>query len=108
MGGDFQDYDNDSLPDLVISILANQKYALYHNSGDSSFTYDSYMRGIGGMTLLHSGWGVRFLDYDNDGRKDLLVAQCHVLDTIEVNFPPLRVRAPSLLPHSTHKRLVAF
>src|SRR5260370_13044489 len=99
MGGDFQDYDNDSLPDLVISILANQKYALYHNSGDSSFTYDSYMSGIGGMTLLHSGWGVRFLDYDNDGRKDLLVAQGHDLNTIELNFPQLRNKERMRLGH---------
>ncbi len=106
MGVDFQDYDNDGLPDLVITNLANQKYALYHNSGDSSFTYDSYMSGIGGMTLLHSGWGVRFLDYDNDGRKDLLVAQGHDLDTIELNFPQLRYREPMLLAHNTGKGFV--
>ena len=45
MGVDFQDYDNDGLPDIVITNLANQKYALYRNSGDSSFTYASYMNG---------------------------------------------------------------
>ena len=106
MGVDFQDYDNDGLPDLVITNLANQKYALYHNSGDSSFTYDSYMSGIGGMTLLHSGWGVRFLDYDNDGRKDLLVTQGHDLDTIELNFPQLRYREPMLLAHNTGRGFV--
>jgi enediyne biosynthesis protein E4 len=60
MGVDFQDYDNDGLPDLVITNLANQRYALYCNNGDSSFTYDSYMSGIGGMTLLHSGWEFDF------------------------------------------------
>ena len=73
MGIDFQDYNNDGLPDLVITDLANQKYALYRNNGDGSFTYDTYLSGIGVMTLLRSGWGVAFLDYDNDGRKDLLV-----------------------------------
>jgi hypothetical protein len=106
MGVDFQDYDNDGLPDLVITNLANQKYALYQNSGDSSFTYDSYISGIGGMTLLHSGWGVRFLDYDNDGRKDLLIAQGHDLDTIELNFPQLRYKEPMLLAHNTGKGFV--
>jgi enediyne biosynthesis protein E4 len=106
MGVDFQDYDNDGLPDLVITNLANQKYALYRNSGDSSFTYDSYMSGIGGMTLLHSGWGIRFLDYDNDGRKDLLIAQGHDLDTIELNFPQLRYKEPMLLAHNTGKGFV--
>ncbi len=44
MGIDFQDYNNDGLPDLVITNLANQKYALYKNNGDGSFTYDSTCR----------------------------------------------------------------
>jgi len=101
MGVDFQDYDNDGLPDLVITNLANQKYALYRNNGDSSFSYDSYISGIGGMSLLHSGWGVRFLDYDNDGRKDLLVAQGHDLDTIELNYPQLHYKEPMLLAQNT-------
>ena len=37
MGIDFQDFDNDGLPDLVITDLANEKYALYHNNGDGYF-----------------------------------------------------------------------
>ncbi len=97
MGIDFQDYDNDGLPDLVITNLANQKYALYRNNGDGSFTYDTYISGLARMTLLHSGWGIRFLDYDNDGLKDLLVAQGHDLDTVELNFPQLRYKEPVLL-----------
>ena len=101
MGVDFQDYDNDGLPDLVITNLANQKYALYRNNGDSSFTYDSYVSGIGGMTLLHSGWGIHFFDYDNDGKKDLLIAQGHDLDTVELNFPQLRYKEPMLLARNT-------
>jgi enediyne biosynthesis protein E4 len=106
MGIDFQDYDNDGLPDLVITNLANQKYALYHNNGDSTFSYDSYGSGFGGMTLLHSGWGIRFMDYDNDGWKDLLVTQGHDLDTIELNFPQLRYKEPMLLARNTGKGFV--
>ena len=106
MGVDFQDYDNDGLPDLLITNLANQKYALYHNNGDASFSYDSYASGLGGMTLLHSGWGIHFLDYDNDGKKDLLIAQGHDLDTIQLNFPQLRYKEPMLLAHNTGKGFV--
>ena len=106
MGIDFQDYNNDGLPDLVITDLANQKYALYKNNGDSSFTYDTYMSGIGGMTLLHSGWGIHFLDYDNDGLKDLLITQGHDLDTIQLNFPQLRYKEPMLLARNTGKGFV--
>jgi hypothetical protein len=103
MGVDFQDYDNDGLPDLIITNLANQRYALYRNNGDSSFSYDSYISGIAGMTLLHSGWGIHFFDYDNDGRKDILIAQGHDLDTIELNYPQLRYKEPMLLAHNTGK-----
>jgi hypothetical protein len=97
MGVDFADYDNDGLPDLVVDALASQMYALYKNNGDGGFAYVSHGSGLGRMTLAHSGWGARFLDYDNDGRKDLLVAQSHVLDTIELTSPNVRYREPMLL-----------
>jgi hypothetical protein len=107
MGIDFQDYDNDGLPDLVITNLANQKYALYHNNGDGSFTYDTYIAGLAGMTLLHSGWGVRFLDYDNDGLRDLVVSQGHDLDTVSLDFPELHYKEPMLLARNMgHGRFV--
>jgi hypothetical protein len=101
MGVDFADYDNDGLPDIVVTDLAYQKYALYRNNGDSTFAYVSDTAGLGAMTFLHSGWGMRFLDYDNDGRKDLLVGQAHVMDTIELNYPQLRYREPLLLARNT-------
>jgi len=106
MGIDLQDFDNDGLPDLIITNLANQKYALYRNNGDGSFSYDSYVTGIGSMTLLHSGWGIKFLDYDNDGRKDLIIAQGHDLDTVELNYPQLHYKEPPLLAFNTGKEFV--
>jgi hypothetical protein len=101
MGVDFADYNNDGLPDLVVTDLASQMYALYRNNGDRTFTYESYPSGLGRMTMAHSGWGVRFLDYDNDGWKDLLIAQGHDLDTIELTVPNLRYREPMLLARNT-------
>ena len=106
MGVDFADYNNDGKPDLVVTDLANQMYALYRNNGDGTFTYDSYPSGIGRMTMTHSGWGIRFLDYDNDGWKDLLITQGHDLDTIELTFPNLRYREPMLLARNTGKGFV--
>jgi hypothetical protein len=106
MGVDFADYNNDGWPDLIVTDLANQRYALYQNSGDGSFNYVSVSAGLGQMTVSHSGWGVRFLDYDNDGWKDLLIAQGHDLDTIELNFPNLRYREPLLLARNTGKGFV--
>ena len=101
MGIDFQDYNNDGLPDLVITNLANQRYALYSNNGDASFTYDTYLSGIARMSQLHSGWGIHFLDYDNDGLKDLIVSQGHDLDNVDLNSPQIHYKEPTLLARNT-------
>jgi hypothetical protein len=106
MGTDFADYDNDGLPDVVVDALANQMYALYQNNGDGTFTYASHSSGLGPLTRMHSGWGIRFMDYDNDGWKDLLIAQGHDLDTIELSFPNLRYREPMLLAWNAGHRMV--
>ena len=107
MGVDFEDYNNDGWPDVIITDLANQKYALYANAGDGSFDYATLPTGLGAISLLHSGWGVRFVDYDNDGWKDLLIVQSHVMDTIEVNEPHLRYReSPLLLWNDRGKQFV--
>jgi len=106
MGVDFADYNNDGWPDLVVTDLANQRYALYQNNGDGSFNYASSVTGIAQMTLSHSGWGVRFFDYDNDGWKDLIIAQGHDMDTIELTSPNLRYREPMLLARNTGKSFV--
>src|SRR5271155_2717419 len=97
MGVDFADADNDGWPDIVVTDLANQRYAFYENHKDGSFDYASFSNGIGALTLLHSGWGIRFMDYDNDGWKDLLIAQGHDLDTVEKTSPQLHYREPLLL-----------
>jgi len=102
MGVDFEDYNNDGWPDIIVTDLANQKYALYANAGDGSFDYTTLTTGLGAISLLHSGWGVRFLDYDNDGWKDLFIAQSHVMDTIQVNEPHLRYRESPLLLWNDH------
>jgi enediyne biosynthesis protein E4 len=107
MGVDFADYNNDGWPDVVITDLANQKYALYANAGDGTFDYSTLITGLGAISLLHSGWGVRFVDYDNDGWKDLFLVQSHVMDTIEVNEPHLRYReSPLLLWNDKGKKFV--
>jgi len=90
------DYDNDGWPDVFINALSNQKYALYRNTKDA-FEYMSGPSGVAGITLLRSGWGVKFMDFDNDGWKDLFVAQGHVMDNIELTQPSFRYLEPLLL-----------
>ena len=107
MGVDFEDYNNDGWADIIITDLANQRYALFANQKDGTFDYSTTVTGLSPITLLHSGWGVRFVDYDNDGWKDLLIVQSHVIDTIEITEPGLHYReAPLLLRNERGKRFV--
>jgi hypothetical protein len=54
--------------------------------------------------MTHSGWGTKLFDYDNDGWKDLFVAQSHVMDNVEVTLPALHYREPMLLLRNNHSR----
>ena len=96
MGIDFNDYNNDGLPDLFINALALEGYVLFRNERDL-FEDDSGPSAISGISIRHSGWGTKFFDYDNDGWKDLFVAQGHAMDTISIDFPQIRYKEPYLL-----------
>ena len=100
MGVDFADYDNDGWPDVFVNALAKQKYALFHNRA-GMFEYVSGRIGLGAASVAHSGWGAKFVDYDNEGLKDLFVAQGHVMDNIQLTQPDIRYLEPALLLKNT-------
>ena len=99
MGTDFADYDNDGWADLFANALASERYALFHNLR-GAFEYVSDSSGIGTASIFHSGWGTKFIDYDNDGWKDLFVGQGHVMDNIELTHPNIRYLESPLLLHN--------
>ena len=97
MGVAFADYDNDGLPDIVVTNLALEKYAIYRNDGAGQFSWRTLASGLAALTAHSSGWGVTLQDFDNNGWKDLLVAQGHVLDNVERINSGLHYReAPAL------------
>jgi hypothetical protein len=106
MGTDAGDYDNDGFVDIFITTLSNETYPLYHNEHDLSFTYATNQSGVGQISLLYSGWGTHFIDADNDGLRDIFVAQSHVLDTIEKTNSYLRYKQTPLLMLNTGKGFV--
>jgi hypothetical protein len=97
MGVDFRDYDNDGKPDLIVTNLAKQIYAIYHNDGNGLFSYRSLQTGLATISAASSGWGVGFMDFDNDGWKDIFVAQGHVMDNVEKINPAMHYKEPPLL-----------
>jgi enediyne biosynthesis protein E4 len=79
MGTDFGDYDNDGWLDITKSNFAFESNNLYHNEHDGHFVDQaSGTAGIAVPTYPLVGWGTKFLDYDNDGWKDIVVANGHV------------------------------
>ena len=84
MGADFRDFDNDGLPDLIITALARETFPLFRNEGKGFFRDDTYPSGIGPASARRSGWSVGLFDFNNDGWKDIFSANSHVTDNIEL------------------------
>jgi len=97
MGVVFQDYDNDGRPDIIVTELPREIYSVYHNDGHGLFTYQSLETGLGALSSGTSGWGIGLEDFNNDGWKDLFVAQSHVLDNVEAIDPSLQYKQRPLL-----------
>lgn len=77
MGVSAADYDCDGNFDIVKTNFAGDTSTLYHNLGAFTFEDMTYQAGLGKNTRF-LGWGVSFLDFDNDGWTDILVTNGHV------------------------------
>ncbi len=97
MGVVFQDYDNDGRPDVIVTTLPRQTYGVFHNDGHGTFSDRGLQTGISMLSGVTAGWGVGLEDFDNDGQKDLFIAQGHVLDNVEKIDPSLHYLEPTLL-----------
>jgi tetratricopeptide (TPR) repeat protein len=84
MGVDFRDYDDDGLPDLIVSALEGETYPLFRNLGKGFFADATWQSGLGAETVKRSGWSLGLFDFNNDGLKDLFTANAHVNDNIEL------------------------
>jgi hypothetical protein len=74
MGCDAKDYNNDGYPDIVYNDLAGQVYGLLRNEAGKSFADATWATNLGALTRNLSGWSIGFIDFDNDGWKDIYSA----------------------------------
>ena len=100
MGTDFGDYDNDGWPDLIKGNFSDDYDNLYHNNGDGTFTDLAYPAGVGDVTWLFTTFGAKFLDYDNDGWKDILFADGQVFPQIDKYKTGITYAERNLLFHN--------
>lgn len=83
MGLGAGDYDNDGRIDFYLTNFSDDSNTLLHNDGDGNFTDITFQSGNGEPTIPFLGWGASFIDYDNDGFKDLIVANGHVYPAVD-------------------------
>ena len=109
MGVDATDYDGDGWQDLFVANIDQELFSLYQNQKD--LTFIDRPGEIGPATRLLSGWGVRFFDYDNDGDADLILANGHPDDMVEIQSLKVKYKEPLLMFENmkgTYKNVTAI
>jgi enediyne biosynthesis protein E4 len=74
MGSDAKDFDNDGCVDIIYNDLAGQIFAILKNEDGRFFREVTWSTGLGPLTRKLSGWSIGFIDYNNDGWKDIFSA----------------------------------
>ncbi|MBX7172225.1 MAG: CRTAC1 family protein [Pyrinomonadaceae bacterium] len=83
MGVTWGDFDNDGLLDLFVTNFEGEHNTLYRNLGAKGFIDVSAESAVGQVSKPFVGWGTSFIDFDNDGLLDLLIANGHVYPQME-------------------------
>ncbi len=94
MGVATDDYNGDGWLDIFVTNLSYETNALYRNNGDGTFTDVIYEAHLGKESYLFVGFGIGFFDADNDGWRDIFIANGHIIDNIEDTHGVLTYRQP--------------
>jgi len=101
MGTDAADTTGSGRLDLVVTHLDMQLARLYQNLGDQTFDDATFRSKLSYSTYHLSGFGTRFMDYDNDGARDIFMANGHVLDNIQLYHADTQYAEPKLMLRNT-------
>lgn len=100
MGVAADDYNSDGWIDIFVTNLSYETNALYRNNGDGTFTDVIYEAHLGKESFVYVGFGTGFFDADNDGWRDIFIANGHIIDNIEDTHDVLTYRQPDQLFHN--------
>jgi Tfp pilus assembly protein PilF len=96
MGVDFRDYDNDGREDLFVTVLTNERFLVFRNTGSGQFADTSGSTRIASTSLPWTGWSAGMFDFNNDGLKDFFSANGNVNDNAE-RFSSRKSRQPNVV-----------
>jgi hypothetical protein len=97
MGVDAVDLNGRGWEDLFVANVDQEMFSLYENNKDETFSDVAHQHGVAQATRLLSGWGLKFFDFDNDGAVDLLLANGHPDDMVEIASTGVKYKEPLLL-----------
>jgi len=101
MGTDAADTTGSGWLDLMVTHLDFEQARLYRSLKDGTFEDATFQARLGFATFHLSGFGVRLMDYDNDGARDIFMANGHILDNIELVHADVRYAEPKLMYRNT-------
>jgi len=102
MGVDISDFDHDGRPDILVTNFSQEGADLFWNRGELGFEQVAADRGLFDRTFPYVGWGAMFLDVDNDGWPDVMIANGHAYPQMEHVKDGVPYREPLLLFRNTH------
>ncbi len=105
MGVDAADFNADGWQDLFVANVDQEMFSLYANNQNETFHDAAFDNGVAQATRFLSGWGLKFMDFDNDGDIDLLLANGHPDDMIEHYATNVKYKMPLRLFRNNGTRL---
>jgi hypothetical protein len=99
MGVDAGDFDDDGDEDLFVTELTGEGSNLFVNDGSGLFEDRSAASGLGPASLGYTGFGTAWVDFDSDGRLDLLSVNgaVQVIEQLRQAGDPLPLHQRKLL-----------
>lgn len=97
MGVDAGDVLGNGHPGFVVTNFNDEYHSLFISRGKYPFEDWTIRSHLAALTKPYVGWGVRFVDYDNDGILDLVIVNGHLNQVVEMSRGDVQYKEPSLL-----------